>query len=519
MTREEAELLTAQLQRIDVGLVNELFRATMGAAAAEAAAPVAAKLAPCRNVTRLKDAPQAQRDAWYDAGLSAIASGKAAALILAGGQGTRLGSDRPKGEYDIGLPSHKCLFELQVQRLRRLKALAAAHGGVAGGERAVSLPLYVMTSPMTDDDTRAFFRDHAFFGLPQQDVVFFCQGTLPCLTFDGKIMLENGGHVAEAPDGNGGIYRALHTSGAIADMRRRGVTGVHVFAVDNAVVRAADPVFLGYCMVNGADVGSKVCAKAGPHERVGVLCLSDGKYTVVEYSEMDKATAELVDAATGELAFNAGNICIHFYSVDFLERECSPEALPKVYHVAKKAIPFADPATGRTLTKEAMAGRGNTGIKLESFIFDVFPRARAMAVLDIPRESEFSPVKNAPGSREDSPDTARALVSDLHRKWLAAAGAALPAAGGLVDVSPLVSYGGEGLGALAGVSVLTPATVLASDEPLPPVLAKAASEGEVAAQDEQVAPGVRHAVVGQSSAAPGAVHVYRLPPSVAQLRV
>jgi UDP-N-acetylglucosamine/UDP-N-acetylgalactosamine diphosphorylase len=540
VTAEEAASLVAQLRAIDVGLVNELFSATMAAGAADGGAPVAAKLAPCRDVTKLAAAPRETSAAWHSAGLAAIACGKVAALILAGGQGTRLGFDRPKGEYDVRLPGHKCLFQLQVERLRRLKTLAAAYAARSGGgaassisvaaaasgeEGSVSLPLYVMTSPMTDADTRAFFAEHGNFGLPSSDVMFFSQGTLPCLTPVGKIMLETGWRVAEAPDGNGGIYRALHLSGVIADMKRRGVVGTHVFAVDNAVVRAADPAFLGFCLGAGADVGSKACPKAGPHERVGVLCLRDGAYTVVEYSEMDAATAELRDAATGELAFNAGNICIHYYSTSFLETECSPAALPKVYHMAKKAIPFADPATGRTLTKEALAPLGNTGVKLESFIFDVFPRAKAMAVLEIDRDAEFTPVKNAPGAKDDSPDTARAMIAALHARWLAAAGARVqPAAGAaatggaasLVEVSPLVSYGGEGLAALAGLTLHTPTLVLAAGEPLPAVY------GAGEAGPEAVAPGVTHQAVaardGSSGGSDAPVHVYRLQPSVEQLQ-
>jgi UDP-N-acetylglucosamine/UDP-N-acetylgalactosamine diphosphorylase len=461
-----------------VALVNELFTATMAAAAAEAAAPAASKLEPPVGVTRLADAPPEQAAAWRAAGLAAIAAGRMGVIILAGGQGTRLGFDKPKGLYDVRLPSHRCLFALQAQRLIRLKELAAAAAGVPPS--SVALPLYVMTSPQTDADTRAAWEASAYFGLPRGDVTFFSQGTLPCLTFDGKIMLESGGAVATAPDGNGGIYRGLHTAGVVADMARRGVTGVHVFAVDNAVVRAGDPVFLGYCDSRGADVGNKVCPKAGPHEKVGVLARRGGAYTVVEYSEMDKASAEAVDPATGALLYNAGNICIHYYSRAFLEGPASPSRLPKVYHVARKAIPYAHPDTGATLSKAELAARhgaatgGNSGIKLESFIFDVFPASTAMAAFEVGREAEFSPVKNAPGAADDSPDTARALVARLHAGWLAAAGAAVEPAPGtapasaasppLVEVSPLASYGGEGLGALAGQTVVAPALVLAAGE-------------------------------------------------------
>ena len=494
----DAAALVTQLSAIDVTLVNELFTATMASVAAEGSSSAASALTPARDVTRSVDALPEAAAAWTDAGLAAVARGAVGVIILAGGQGTRLGFDKPKGQYDLALPSHKSLFQLQAERITRVRALAAAATGKPLA--SVSLPLYVMTSPMTDADTRSFFAAHSNFGLPEGEVQFFCQGTLPCLDFDGRIMLESGARVAEAPDGNGGIYRGLHLSGAVANMRSRGVVGVHVFAVDNAIVRAADPAFIGYCLSRGADVGSKVVAKAGPHEKVGVLCLRDGAYSVVEYSEMDKATAELRDERSGALAFNAGNVCIHYYSTHFLETRCSPSALPKVYHVARKAIPYAHPETGETMTKAeisavASATGGVTGVKLESFIFDVFPMATSMAVLEVPRESEFAPVKNAPGAADDSPDTARALLRAAHARWLAAAGALLPPDGGAVEVSPLVSYAGEGLGALAGVTLTSPSLIVAAGEP--PL---AGEEGSAAAA---VAPGVTHGMAG-------AVHVYRV---------
>ena len=338
----------AQLRGIDPLLVHELYSATMAAAAPAAAAAggggasPAAALSPCNDVTRPSEAGAAAVAGWRAAGLAAIAAGHAAALILAGGQGTRLGFDRPKGEYDLALPSGRTLFALQAERLNRLRALAAGPGGALP-----SLPLYIMTSPMTDADTRAYWAAERFFGLPPEDVMFFSQGTLPCLSPSGRILLEAAGRVAEAPDGNGGIYRALHVQGVVADMRRRGVRGVHAFAVDNAVVLPACPVFLGLCLASGADVGSKVCAKAGPHEKVGVLCKVGGQFSVVEYSEMDKATAEL-RGADGQLVYNTGNLCIHYYSVDFLEGPCSPAQLPKVYHLANKVREGRAPVTTPT---------------------------------------------------------------------------------------------------------------------------------------------------------------------------
>lgn len=458
--------LCEQLAAVDVSLVAELFEATLAdeaaskaaAAAPGAAAAAAAALAPPPGVVRARG--NAEAGSWWAGGLAAVARGAAAALTLAGGQGTRLGFARPKGEYDIGLPSGKSLFQLQAERLHRVRVLAAAATGAAV---LPPLPWYIMTSPMTDADTRAFFEEHKFFGLPREDVRLFTQGTLPCLDERGRMLLESGAALAQAPDGNGGLYRALHLSGAAADMRARGVEGVHVFAVDNAIVRPADPEFIGFCAGRAADVGSKVCAKAGPHERVGVLCLRAGAYAVVEYSELDRALAESRDVVTGELLFNAGNLCMHYFSTDFLFGACAPANLPKVYHLARKAIPFAHQDTGATTTPAAP-----NGIKLESFIFDVFPASQRMAALEIAREDEFAPVKNAPGAADDSPDTARALVLAQHARWLSAAGAVLeppaPGAPAVAEVSPLLSYGGEGLRGYAGKVIRCPALLLGPGE-------------------------------------------------------
>jgi UDP-N-acetylglucosamine/UDP-N-acetylgalactosamine diphosphorylase len=458
LSANQQQAFLTQLASYDLPLVNILFNNTMGAAGISASNDLTPptdvqSFVPARETS--SDPSAVERAALTEAGMQAIAKGQMAALILAGGQGTRLGFDRPKGEYVVGLPSQQSLFALVVGRLRRLHQLAQKAYPSTG---VPPIPLYIMTSPMTHEDTKAYLATHNYFGYSPTDVVLFSQAVLPALSLSGKILLESAGKVAEAPDGNGGIYRALHTQGVLADMQKRGVVGVHVFAVDNAIVKPCDPLFLGFCLTKGADIGSKVCPKTGPHEKVGVLCKRGGQYSVVEYSELDKERAEARDPVTGELLFNAGNLCIHYYSVDFLAKHCSPDTLPKVYHVAMKSIPIVDPATGSTMTKAQLTPLGNTGMKLESFIFDVFPAADKMAILQIDRESEFSPIKNAPGAKEDSPDTARSLVSSEHRRWLCSAGATITG-DGLVEVSPLVSYNGEGLTALAGVTISSPLLV------------------------------------------------------------
>jgi len=426
------------------------------AAAAEADSKSAATLEPAAesDVESTDTTPEATQTEWRAEALRAMAAGKVAVVVLAGGQGTRLGSSLPKAAYDAGLPSGKVLARLQAERIQRLRSLAAVEAGVEA--TSVRVPWYVMTSPQTHEATVRCFEEASFFGLPREDVTLFQQGQLPCLSGDGKLLLESATSVAMAPDGNGGIYRALHRSGCVADMERRGVRLLHAYAVDNLVSKVADPVFVGLCLSSGAEMGSKVVPKSSPGEKVGVLCRKGGRFAVVEYSDMADSLKEerLGDADDAPLRFRAGNICVHAYTLDFLRGPAHPDRLSDVFHVARKAIPFADPATGATVPKSSLTEIN--GVKLESFIFDVFEEAKAMALLEVRREDEFSPVKNAPAQgKGDSPDSARDMVSAEGRRWLAAAGVMVEGAGA-VEVSPLVSYGGEGLRVLAGRTLTAP---------------------------------------------------------------
>jgi UDP-N-acetylglucosamine/UDP-N-acetylgalactosamine diphosphorylase len=391
-------------------------------------------------------------------GLRAIAQGHVAALVLAGGQGTRLGFDGPKGLYDIGLPSHRSLFELIALRLKKLSQLASTcinncGDGSGSSSREQSVPFYIMTSPLNHEETFLYFQSKDNFGLGEENVFFFRQGMLPCLTEEGKIILEGAGRVAMAPDGNGGIYPSLQASGALQNMLDRGIRYLHVFSIDNALVKPADPVFVGYCIDQKADCGNKVVWKSNPHEKVGVIAERNGRPCIVEYSEISKEMAEQTDA-DGRLVYGAGNICNHFYTVTFLRDTILPN-MGNLYHVAHKKIPYYDAALDKTVTPES-----NNGIKLETFIFDVFPLAQNMAVMDVEREEEFAPVKNEPGSHCDSPDTARTMMSELAKRWVRAAGGTLLAGGDdddddaptknslVCEISPLTSYSGEGLEAL-----------------------------------------------------------------------
>lgn len=423
LTEDQRAALTAQLEDIDFDYVNRIFKASIEAST-EAARPAE----PITDVVTVDATTDEQRAAYRATGLQMLAEGKLGLLLLAGGQGTRLGSSAPKGCYNIGLPSSKSLFQLQAERVLRLQQLAAEAASV--GTETKPIRWYIMTSRATDEPTRTFFKENAFFSLDPDQVVFFSQGMLPALHEDGRVIVETPGKIALAPDGNGGLYTALRSAKVLDDMASHGVEAVDCYSVDNALVRVGDPVFAGLCKENGIQCGARVVAKAYPEEKVGVFALRGGRLEVVEYSELDPEEASSADPETGVLRYNWSNVCLHYFERAWLETVADRLAAEGRYHVARKQIPSID---GKV-----------PGVKLELFIFDTFPMADKTALMEVPREEQFAPVKNAPGSNADSPDTARAAILDLHRRWVEAAGGIVEGDDG-VEVSPLVSYAGEGL--------------------------------------------------------------------------
>lgn len=373
----------------------------------------------------------------YEAeGLEQIANGHVAVLLMAGGQGTRLGSSNPKGMYDVGLLSRKPLFQIQAERIRTLQRLAFQKTGKNG-----RITWYIMTSEHTMEPTKAFFERNHYFGLNVDDVIMFEQGSLPCFSFDGKIILDQKHVVAKAPDGNGGIYRALKSQGILDDLERRGILYLHAHSVDNILIKVADPVFVGYCVQQKADCGAKVVEKSQPNEAVGVICIVDGKYQVVEYSEISTKASEQRNS-DGRLTFNAGNICNHFFTTEFLQKIGNTFEQRLKLHVAKKKIPFVDNA-GKRCTPEKP-----NGIKIEKFVFDVFEFTEKFAVLAVEREDEFSPLKNAESAGKECATTARNDIYRYHKKLVEAAGGHVN--GDECEISPLLSYDGEGLEQLVG---------------------------------------------------------------------
>ncbi len=433
---ETASFLTS-LDALDLARISAIYEAANKSASSK---KCSAEISPLltHDIDSVLEVSTEHIESWGTLGLAALRRGSVAAIVMAGGQGTRLGFDGPKGLFDVGLPSKKCLFHLLAERLLKLKAFCG-----------VQPPLVVMASLLNIKETQQAFEAARYYGMAKSDVVFFPQDTLPAFSPDGKLFLQSGTELALAPDGNGGIYHALSQSGTLQQLEARGISHVHVISVDNALCKPCDPIFVGYCICKNVPVGSKVCWKNSPAERVGVLCKRGGRPAVVEYSELPSVLAHATNAQ-GELLYGAGNICNHLLRTDFLASAstASPEVLP--FHLAHKTIPFADMHDSRGAQKQPEAGASPNAIKLEAFIFDAFVLASSQAALNVDREEEFAPVKNHPAKTcVDTPVTARVALLRRGATWAQAAGASVLGEIG-IEISPLLSYGGEGLGFLAG---------------------------------------------------------------------
>lgn len=414
--------LAAQLESLDLRLIAELHRAGHAAEdwaelARRAIAPPAVRLA---DRQRTISAQAAQ-----DRGWQALAAGQVGVVLVAGGQGTRLGFDHPKGMFSIGPVSGASLFQILLEKI-------AARSRVAG----MRIPLYLMTSPATHQETVEYLRANENFGLPAEDVTIFMQGTMPAVdAATGRLLLSDKGQLALSPDGHGGTLFALEAS--LAEMRRRGLQQLFYCQIDNPMVEMCDPEFLGYHLLAQSELSTQVVAKRTWRDKVGNVVSIDGKLRIIEYSDLNPLDDTIVGRLSGDGSpvFWAGNTAIHVFDTMFLERMVhSGSALP--FHVAKKAVGALDPSGRKIEPAEPNA------IKFERFIFDLLPEARHAIVVEVDEARTFAPVKNAPGEARDTPESVQAQMIAAHAEWLRAAGCEL-AAGVAVEFSPLFAQNAQ----------------------------------------------------------------------------
>ncbi len=436
---EDRRALLAQIERIDWQHLEKLV-SQVGVPEA----PHVRRLAPPEDVIPLPrtDGARARRVRAEEAGEQALRAGRVASVVVAGGQGTRLGFEGPKGCFPIGPVTGKSLFHLFAEKIQAVSR-----------RYRTTIPWYVMVSESNADETRAFFQQHSYFGVGRADTFFFEQRELPVVDPRGKLLLASKSRIATSPNGHGGVIQALAESGALDDMARRGCDIVSYFQVDNPLANPADPCFIGHLVREEAEMGGKYVRKTDPREKVGVFAIVDGKYGVVEYSELPREEAERV-AADGSLAFHHGNIAIHLFARAFLER-IGRGGISLPYHQALKKVPCVSKRGEQVEPKEP------NGIKFECFVFDAMKEAAKATIFEVERADEFAPVKNRDGP--DSPETARRALSNLYGRWLEEAGARVARDGGgdvavPIELSPLAALDAAELGrrVQAGLEVTGP---------------------------------------------------------------
>ena len=330
-----------------------------------------------------------------------LKKGKVGAILVAGGQGTRLGFDGPKGKFSAGPISRKSLFQLHAEKIKAI-----------GQKYQTIIPWFIMTSETNHQETLEFFNDHKHFGLNAADVIFFTQSMIPAIDEQGRFFLDEKHHIFCNPNGHGGTIYALRDNGCLTEMKRRGIEELFYFQVDNVLIKICDPIFLGYHHQAQAEMSSKVVRKTDPEEKVGVIGKINGKLTVIEYSDLPQSAMEARDE-TGQLKYHSGSIAIHAIRRDFIERLTDRDfSLP--YHVAHKAIPYID-EMGNYIEPDSP-----NGYKFEMFIFDALPYASNSVVMEVARQDEFSPIKDADG--KNSPATAEQDLMNYFGRMLQRAG-------------------------------------------------------------------------------------------------
>lgn len=396
---QERKQLELQIRSVDFALLEQLFRGEdhsvdWSEVARRASPPQAFRLHESKNSISHSQAKEC--------GEEALREGKVAMILVAGGQGTRLGFDLPKGLFRIGPVSNRTLFAMHVDSLR-----------ASSRRYQTPIPLLVMTSPATDSATRDYFQQHDFLGLCKDELIVFCQGTMPAIrASDGKVLMESKSTISLSPDGHGGIVAALDRHSILKMAAEKGIEHFFYAQVDNPLVRACDPTLIGFHLLANSEMTTQVVAKRFAQEKVGNVVSIDGKTSIIEYSDLPDEVAQRTNP-DGSLVFWAGNIAVHVLDRKFLEHSAK-QTLP--FHRASKAVPFVN-----DLGEIERPAKPNA-IKFERFVFDLLPMAQTAIVVEGDSAEVFAPVKNADGAPTDTPMTARQALVNQHRRWLNAAG-------------------------------------------------------------------------------------------------
>lgn len=416
----QKQSLLQQIREIDFDLVTSLLEDTRDDAdwtklAEQAVPPPAIRLGDTDSLSHA-----------LTAGESALRSGHLGVVLVAGGQGSRLGFPHPKGMYEIGPVSNRSLFQIHVEHIR---AIANRYD--------VSIPLYLMTSPATHAETVECFKENDNFGLPSDDLHLFCQGTMPAVSAEtGKLLLADKDKIFCSPDGHGGMLRAFAKSGCLDDAQGRGIKHLYYFQVDNPIASICDLRLVGFHVSRESEMTTQVVAKTDALEKVGNVVVVDDRMMVIEYSDLPDSSARQTDR-NGNLTLWAGSIAVHVFDVDFLRAE-SENASSLPFHRAVKAVPHIDSSGSCVEPSKPNA------IKFERFIFDLMPSAKNAIVVEDNAERVFAPLKNASGSATDTPETTRAAIVRKSRQMLEQAGATV-ADDVQVEISPLFAMDVEEL--------------------------------------------------------------------------
>jgi UDP-N-acetylglucosamine/UDP-N-acetylgalactosamine diphosphorylase len=359
-----------------------------------------------------------KRDEARAAGIEYIKKGKMAAMVVAGGQGTRLGFSGAKGIYPIGAVSKKSFFQLYAEKIIKYNS-----------KYGVRIPWLVMTSKANHADTVEYLGKNEFFGLNGEDVRIFPQDMIPSIDSNGRIMLESKCTVFKNPDGHGGCFQALKKSGALDEMKKKGIETISYFQVDNPITKIIDPVFIGLHTSGGSEASCKCVKKKHPDERVGLFVSFGDRMGVMEYSDMPPDKLRQTDPG-GRLLYNMGNLAIHLFNISFIEKLLPMSGAMPYHHARKTAQIYID---GKIIETECS--------KFEKFVFDALPLAGKCLLLETIREEEFAPVKNLSG--EDSVESSRKLMTALHVKWLRSRGIEVRDSAREVEISPLYAVEAE----------------------------------------------------------------------------